>query len=316
MLSRTASHLYWMARYIERAENLTRLMHVAQTFALMPASKGGHLELAAPLAITGSKELFQQSKNNSLNLDNIRHFFACGENNNCSISNCLTMARENAHAVRGTITSDIWECLNETYFDVNNMVKSGLTGDKYETFLDKILERYQVYFGAVMSTMQLNDAYNFIRTGHMIERADNTARAINVKFQNQIFNKNKKPQHDEAVEYHQLTSLLKAMSAYEAYHTTYGDTIVPEKVAEFLILSDTLPRSLSYCVMDLSSTLNSIEGDRGLVAKRLSAELKATLGYSSIEQCMIGGIDKFITNFLQRICCIGISISHSYLEVA
>lgn len=311
MLSRTASHLYWMARYIERAENMTRLLNVTQTFALMPESKGGKAELASPLAITGLTKEFTELYGNELSFNNIRHFFACDSKNLGSIVNCLVKARANAHAVHGTITSDIWECLNAAYFEVNEMIKKGLNEDNYETFFETIVERYQVYYGAMLSTMPHNDAYLFAKSGHMIERADNTARAINVKFQNR--GKSSKIQ-DKAIEYYQLSSLLKAMSAYEAYHFSYGDSIIPENVADFLILSKSQPRSLLYCVNDLHHSLNKIEGNSGLLAKRLTAELISKLRYTTIEECMVGGLDKFVDRFLTNISDIGTAISHSYLE--
>ncbi|MGN1393573.1 MAG: alpha-E domain-containing protein [Succinivibrionaceae bacterium] len=312
MLSRTASHLFWMARYIERAENLTRLIHVTQTFALMPESKGGRIELASPLAITGLSNEFAAIYKNDLSFNNVCSFFACNPNNPASIANCITKARENAHAVRGTITPDIWEGLNETYINACSMIKEGLNEDNFETFFDKVVERYQNYYGAMLSTMQHSDAYMFAKAGHMIERADNTARAINVKYQTKN-SKNVKNQ-DKAIEYHQLSSLLRAMSAYEAYHSAYGDSIVPEKVAEFLILSNCLPRSLYFCVHDLNRSLNSIEGTAGLEPKRLTAELEATLKYSTIDECMTSGLDNFINRFLTNINKIGTAISHSYLE--
>ncbi|MEE1339505.1 MAG: alpha-E domain-containing protein [Succinivibrionaceae bacterium] len=313
MLSRTAAHLFWMARYIERAENLTRLMRVAQTFALMPVSKGGKIELSAPLAISGSAQKFKSIYGDDISLPNICKFFAYDEKNEGSIARCITNARENAHAVRGTITPDIWESLNETYILINSMINEGLDESDYETFFDKVLERYQMYYGAFSSTMQRNDSLNFTKLGHMIERADNIARAIQVKYQS---SSKTKGAQDNAIEYYQLTSLLRAMSAHEAYHSSYSNAIIPQKVAQLLILSEDLPRSLLFCVGEINDILNKIEGKAGVIAKRLTAELYATLKYSTIDQCMINGLglDEFLKRFLLRINSIGAAISYSYLE--
>lgn len=312
MLSRTASHLYWMARYIERAENVTRIMNVARTFALMPESRGGNSELKAPLDITGLTDIYTDVHGEELSYDKISKFFICAEENPGSIARSLTLARENAHAVRGTITTDIWECLNEAYISMNAFLKKGINQDNCESFFDNILEHYQLYFGAMMSTMQRNDAYNFTMSGHMVERADNTARAMIVKFSSE----KKKNVQDHAIDYYQLTSLLKAMSANVAYHTTYGDAIIRENVAELLILSKSLPRSLVSCIRELNDCLTSIEGELGIVPKRLTAELNASLSYSTIEQCMNNGLGQFLDRFLNRISHIGIAINRSYLEVA
>lgn len=312
MLSRTASHLFWMARYIERAENVTRIMNVARTFALMPESRGGTSELKSPLDITGLSDIYADIIGDEITYDNICKFFICSEGNPGSIARSLTLARENAHAVRGTITSDIWECLNEAYLSMNAFLKKGLTRDNSESFFDNILEHYQLYFGAMMSTMQRNDAYNFTMAGHMVERADNTARAMIVKFAPE----KKKTIQDNAIDYYQLTSLLRAMSANVAYHTSYGDAVIPENVAELLILSKSLPRSLVSCTKELNNCLTSIEGDLGLIPKRLTAELNASLSYSTIEQCMNNGLGQFLNRFLTRISHIGIAIHRAYLEVA
>lgn len=312
MLSRTAAHLYWMARYMERAENLTRILKVTQTFSLMPSSRSGRHEIGAPLAITGSLEDFT-SRYGEPTMASVLRYFVTDDHNPGSIVNCIRAARENGHAVRGTITSEVWESLNATYLEMRDWLKKGVDESEIETFFDYIMERSQLFLGAVSSTVLRNDVHRFITVGTAIERADNTARMLDVKYQ---VMKAQRKDSDRATDFYHWSALLRALSAFEAYHVVYGDQITAEQVAELLILRSDLPRSLRACVSLLAATLPLIEGEAGLEAKRLAAELHAQLRYGDIEYCFAKGLHDYLGEFLQRISGIAVAIHHAYLEAA
>ncbi len=312
MLSRTAAHLYWMARYMERAENLTRMLKVTQTFSLMPSSRSGRQEITAPLIITGAVEDFT-GRYGEPTMASVLRYFVFDDSHPGSIVSCIKAARENGHAVRGSVTSEVWESLNATYLEMRKWLKEGVDESEIETFFDFIMERSQLFLGAVSSTVLRNDVHRFITVGTAVERADNTARMLDVKYQ---VMKPLRKESDRATDYYHWGTLLRALSAFEAYHVIYGDQITAEQVAELLILRSDLPRSLRACVSTLATTLPQIEGSAGLTAKRLTAELHAALRYGDLEYCFANGLHEYLREFLERIGAIAEAIHHAYLEVA
>jgi uncharacterized alpha-E superfamily protein len=308
MLSRTAGCIYWMSRQMERAENIARVLDVSSQMALMPGGMGRE-QMMAPLEITGMRDAFSASGVKA-SPDEIALFFALNPNNSSSIYTCLRQARENGHVVRGKITGEMWETLNATWLEVQGMSRDKLKRMGLSRFLDWVKERSHLFRGATFGTMQRNDAFHFARLGTFIERADNTARILLVKAP--AFTQER--DHNGASDYYQWASLLRSLSAFEAYRDIYRDSIEPAKVAEMLILREDLPRSLHACFNEITPTLDSIKGESGKEAQRLAAELHARLRHARIEEVLAEGLQNWLQRFLADTYELGARIQRAYLE--
>ncbi|MBZ2187466.1 alpha-E domain-containing protein [Alcanivorax sp. JB21] len=307
MLSRTASELYWMSRHLERAENAARMLDVAWNLSLIPFAATVDDEVAAPLKITGTLERYIE-RYDTVQVNNVLHFFSLDEENPGSIYNCIRTARENAHAVRGRITSEVWESINTTWIELQNIRRYGLIAMGASAFMDWVKERSHLFRGAAYGTMIRNDAFRFIRIGTFIERADNTARILDVKHQIHA-------PGNGAVDYYRWNALLRSVGAYEAYRELYTDRVTAENVADMLIFRAEMPRSLRSCVDMLCELLPAVEGDAGLDAKRLAAVLYARLQYGDIGHVFSVGLHEYLTDFLRRINELADNIQSAYLEL-
>ncbi len=309
MLSRTASCIYWMSRQMERAENIARVLDVSSQMALMPGGLARD-QIMAPLEITGMKEPFLAS-GVKVTPDEILLFFALNPNNSSSIYSCLRQARENAHVVRGKITAEMWESLNATWLEIHGMSREKLRRMGTSRFLEWVKERSHLFRGATFGTMQRNDAFRFARLGTFLERADNTARILLVKAP--AFHGAEVGDTD-ATDYYQWASLLRSLSAFEAYRDIYRESILPAQIAEMMLLRDDLPRSLNVCVKEISQTLDGIQGSSGKEAQRLAAELHARLQHARIEEVIAEGLQKYLQDFLADTHELGARIQRAYLE--
>jgi len=308
MLSRTASELYWLSRYLERAENTARMLDVAWNLSMIPFSITARDEIAATLVISGCMDTYAE-RYGSVQVHNVLHFFTLDEENPGSIYNCIRFARENAHAVRGRITSEMWESINSTWIELQEMKQMGLLSIGASDFFDWVKNRSHLFRGATYGTIMRNDAFRFLRVGTFIERADNTARILDVKHQISDVSGN------TAVEYYRWNALLRSVGAYEAYREIYSDSITTENVADLLILRAAVPRSLRACMEMLCELLPAIEGQAGKNAKRLAAVQYARLQYGDIHHIFEIGLHEFLTDFLRRINELADTISQEFLEV-
>lgn len=316
MLSRTASDLYWMSRYLERAENLARMLDVSYSLSLMPHDDRGNglEELTMPLVITGTLEDYQ-ARYGELHAERMLHFFALDASNPASIYCCLQAARTNAHAVRGRITADMWENINASWLEVRGMADQGLGSYGISRFCEWVKERSHLFRGATFGTIMRGDPYRFIRLGTFIERADNTLRLLDARYEmlgEDIDEIDGRP----ARSYYQWTALLRALSSFEAFAEIYLGSPGTRKVSELLLLRPELPRSLRSCMDELSQILASIPGENGRPAQRLAAELVARLSYTSIDEVLDEGLHTWLTGFIQQIRLLAQAIHSSYLEVA
>lgn len=318
MLSRTAAQLYWMSRYLERAENLARMLDVAYTLSLLPQSRGGAAELAAPLAVNGTLDTFHES-HAELTADNLLAFMALDIDNPASIIGCLKSARENAHAVRGQITSEMWEAINATWLEAREVPKRGI--GNVSSFFDWVKERSHLFRGATYGTLQRTDAYCFIRLGTFVERADNTARMLDVKSQLLELDETASYSDDSAPDFYAWSALLRSLSAFEAYHAAYRDTIDGRRVAELLMLRPDVPRSLRACCDEICTILPLIEAghgtaDAGRNVKRMAKELSLQLEYGSMDEILERGLHEYLTDFLVQAHGVGNAIQRAYFEAA
>ncbi len=307
MLSRTASELYWMARYLERAESFARVLDVTYKLSMMPRHSQQQHDLALPLNLTFGHDLFQE-RYARFSMNNLLNFFALDSNNPSSIFSCIEMAWNNAHAVRGSLSSEVWECINTTRIDIRNLRQTGVDKIGIDAFFDWVKERAHLFRGAMFGTLLRNDAQCFIRIGTLIERAFATAQLLALKDQ-QLSN-----DPDPVREYYRLDTLLRAVSAREAYHSIYRQPMSRETVTELLVFRNDVPRSLHACVEDLVQQLEMIGSERARVPLRLAHLLHVELRFGSLENVLAEDVQAWLNRFLTKINELADSIRQTYLE--
>lgn len=309
MLSRTAEHLFWMARYMERAENTARVLDIAHRTSLLPNDSEGaenHLWYA-PLNITGCATHYL-AQYPLVTPIQVTRYIALDADNPSSIHHCLMQARENARSVRGAITSEMWESLNHTWLELNRLINDPLR-DCDSCFFEWVKERSHLFRGVTLGTMLKDDALSFIRLGTFLERADNTARILDVKFhilQPEL-------QHGSVADYYQWSALLRTVSAFEAYRKVYHDEITPERVAEFLILNTNMPRSLHACLNEVETELDNICHSGESESRRRAGALHAALHYERIDDVFEQELHVYLEKFLEKNQKLINAIHHDYL---
>jgi len=309
MLSRVGDRIYWMSRFMERAENMARILGVTSNVVLCSTPETQEQNLLAPLTITGTaRAYFDRYK--TISMPALIDFMGLDENNTSSIYTCLRRARDNAHAVRWQITSEMWETLNTTWIDMRNFRRDLVVGPDANRFFDWVKERSHLFRGVTYGTIMRGEAFNFSRLGTFIERADATARILDVKYHILL------PRVEDvggARDYYQWAALLKSVSSFETYRTIYRDQVLPINVAELLILDRRMPRSLAACLEQIDQALARVEGQNDQPAKRLSGELQARLVHGDIEEIFQGGLHEYLTEFLDDIHELGQRIQRAYL---
>ncbi|UUY07083.1 alpha-E domain-containing protein [Pseudomonas sp. J452] len=315
MLSRTASDLYWMSRYLERAENLARMLDVSYSLSLMPQDgRGDGLdELAMPLLITGTLDDYLE-RHGEMHAERMLHFFALDADNPASIYCCLQAARSNAHAVRGRITADMWENINATWLEMRGIAAQGLGRYGISRFCEWVKERSHLFRGATFGTIMRGEAYRFIRLGTFLERADNTLRLLDARYE-MLGEEADAVSDTSARGYYQWSALLRALSSFEAFTEIYRGSPRTRKIAELLLLRPDVPRSLRSCMEELNLMLSGLPGENGRPAQRMAAELDARLRYTSIDEVLDEGLHVWLTDFILLVRQLGSSIHTSYLEV-
>ena len=309
MLSRTADYLFWMSRYIERAENLARLLDVTYQMSLVPQSEdAANRSWNAIIALNSLEEAFA-AKYPAVNGENVLKFMVSDPDNFSSIHSCLRMARENAHAVRGTVTTEMWETLNSTWLEAREKSFEQIANAGIGEYFEWVKMRSSLSRGTTLGTLLQDEAYNFIRLGTLLERADNTARILDVKYH--VL----RPQGEEevATDFYEWGALLRSVSAFEVYRKVYRDVITPDRVAELLILNRDMPRSLHFCMNSVIKVLELIANRQSGETARQAGLLHAQLHYGRIEDILEQGLHGWLTDFMDRIYLIGDGISKDFL---
>ena len=308
MLSRTADHLFWMSRYIERAENLARLLDVTRQMSMVPqALDTVNQSWAAIIALNSLEEAYAK-KYSTVNGENVLKFMVSDPDNFASIHSCLRMARENAHAVRGTLTTEMWETLNATWLEAREKTFDQLFNAGIGDYFEWVKMRSSLSRGTTLGTLLQDEAYHFIRLGTLLERADNTARILDVKYH--VL----RPQDDEgATDFYEWGALLRSVSAFEVYRKVYRDVITPERVAELLIFNKDMPRSLQFCLNSVSKNLDLIANSNSGETQRQAGMLNSQLRYGRIEDILEHGLHAWLSDFMDRIYLLGDGISKDFL---
>ncbi len=308
MLSRTADHLFWMARYMERAENLARLLDVTWQMSMVPQSEEGANQSWNAIIALNSLEEAYAAKYSVVNGENVLKFMVSDADNFSSIHSCLRMARENAHAVRGTLTTEMWETLNATWLEARERRFDQILAGGISEYFEWVKMRSSLSRGTTVGTLLQDEAYHFIRLGTLLERADNTARILDVKYH--VL----RTQDDEgATDFYEWGALLRSVSAFEVYRKVYRDVITPDRVAELLILNKDMPRSLHFCLNSVIKNLDLIANSHSGETTRQAGLLHAQLHYGRIGDILEHGLHEWLTDFMDRIYLIGDGISKDFL---
>jgi len=319
MLSRTADCLYWMARYTERAENTARMLDVNHQTSLLP-QPAEFLEQSWKKLLTISKleEAFL-SKYDVINRENVLDFMIYETSNPSSIVSCLYAARENARVIRGKITSEVWETQNTTWLELQRILEARHQADP-SRLLEWVKHRCHLFRGVLYGTMLKNEAFYFISVGTLLERADNTARILQTKYEDPVSLKvlSTHTTGDEGTggnffDFYHWAALLRSVSAFEIYRQIYSDQVTPKQVAQLLIFNKQMPRSLVCCVNELIPLISEMKNQQSKEIERLLGKLKASLDYSDIDEVFEQGLEEFIEAFLERINHVADEISSAYL---
>jgi uncharacterized alpha-E superfamily protein len=294
---------------MERAENTARMLDVTYRMSLLKqAVAEPHHEWRAMLSISGLHEDFEE-RYDEPSAANVMHFMALDEKNPGSIYNSIFTARENARAVRGSITSEMWEALNSTWLEMRGIHAQGIAENDLSPFFEWVKERSHLSRGITHGTLLRDDTYRFLRLGTFFERADNTARILDVKYHILL------PSLSEvggAADYYQWGALLRSVSAFESYRKVYRDQITPKRVAELLILRADMPRSLTTCMNEVNRLLQEINGPRAGEVLRRCGLLQGELRFGSIDDIFAHGLHEYLSEFLERIYDMGDLINKTY----
>lgn len=318
MLSRTADSLFWLARYTERAGNVARGLGVAARLAgLAPDNGAEDEEWRALLTASGGEAAFHR-KYPAPTQDTVIHWLVHDHDNPSGIVPSIEAARFNGRAVRTALTVDMWEALNDTWNRLRALPPDATEGEALPEFLGWVRERVALFNGAANDTMLRNEAWHFVHLGTMLERADNTARLLDVRHGFLETGEHSPGEHTTA-DYVQWQAILRSVSALRSYQWVYRDRLQPRRIAELLILRPELPRSLHACFARVAETLEAIatgHGSRRGECHRLAGELHAQLRYGRIDAILEDGLHGFLTGLIQRTADLGAAIEACYIREA
>ena len=312
MLSRTADSLFWVARYTERADFIARTLDATVRLSSLPHSYvGDGNEWESAVASAGDLDQFRSLYGHA-NEDTVRDFLAFSQVNPSSIRSCIEVARENARSVRTALTSEMWEALNGAWLELKSF-DNAMTAGEFARFLDWVKRVALTYDGSAYRTMLRNDAFWFTRLGNALERADNTARILEVKHH---LLSSKQDGAAGSLDYFQWTTILREVSALTAYHWVYRESVKPWLVADLLILNPQMPRSLANCYEILARHLDLIAdayGRRGQ-SQRIASALLARLSTCGLDAVFAEGLQDFVSGFIAENNRLGAAIADQYLS--
>ncbi|MCP8940462.1 alpha-E domain-containing protein [Alsobacter sp. SYSU M60028] len=313
MLSRTADNLYWVSRYVERAEFLARILDATARLATLPTAYGGKgNEWESTLLTSGAAELFHQHYDEA-NERNVTHFLAFSPDNPSSIRSCMERARANARAVRTALTGEMWETINSSYLELRRYNSGDMNREQFARFLEWVKTASLTFDGSAYRTMLRNDSYWFSRLGVYMERADNTARILDVKYHVLL------PETEQiggSLDYFQWSTILREVSALTAYHWVYRQSVQPWLVADLLIFNRQMPRSLASSYENIVLFLDNLARAYGRQgpSQRLSRTMMAKFENMNVKEVFQQvGLHDFISSFIVDNDRLGSAITEQYL---
>ena len=312
MLSRTADNLYWIARYMERAETVARLLEVGSRISLLPSAHGYRSEWDSLLQATGMAHAFAQ-KHGQPTQSAIESFLFFDRDNPSSIASCVTAARENGRIVRTALTTQVWDALNTAFQELRGLERAKRSSLDLSRLTDWTMRHAAMLRGAIDATLLRDDGFNFLNIGYYLERGDNTARLLDVKYYVLL------PRVDfvgSGLDNYQWTTLLRAMGAQRAFHWAYGGDVTAMKIADFLIRNPQSPRSLATCTAGLMNHLGRVAKAYGreTEAQEKASHLAAGIETVTVEAIFDEGLHEFLTRYIAEAADLAIAIHDAYLS--
>ena len=309
MLGRTANGLYWMFRYIERAENIARLVDAGMRVSLTRSGNADE-DWDGVLQSAGAREEFLQVHDKVTSADAIDYMLR-DKSNLSSVMSCIEFGRNNARMVRTALTRETWEATNEFWIELKSLLARKVKAAELPQVIDVIKHRAGLVRGAFHGSMLRNDQYNFSRIGTFIERADNTARILDVKYYVLL---PAAAQVGSSLDNAQWESILRSVSAHRSYGWVYDAEYKPSNIADFLILNGRMPRSLAYCYEKIVSNLGHLGEEYGEkhAAHDTAATILATLQKTTISRVMDQGLHEFLELFVNKNAQLGQEITDGY----
>ena len=313
MLSRVADSIYWMSRYVERAENVARFLDVNNNLTLGEGVELG--EQWSPLVYTtGDHKLFQKLYGEPTRIAALR-FLAFDPRNSNSILSCVAAARENARSIRESITAAMWEQVNTFYLMVQSAVQNHRLLSEPNQFCDMVRSASHALVGTTDATMSHHDGWHFSRVGRLLERADKTSRILDVQYYHLL------PSVEDVgttLDVVRWSALLQSASALTMYRRAHG-RITPERVAEFLLLDREFPRSMRFCLMRAQDSISEITGSRPGTftcrSEKLAGAMRAEMDYTAVEDIVAEGMHEYIDRFQKRLNKIGDALHHDFFTL-
>ena len=312
MLSRLADSMYWMARYLERAGETARLMEINLLYLVEAEEDMGEEDKWRPiLQITSSESLYiEQFEDALLSTPRVLQFISSGRTNSNSIRNCLRLFRENARVARDRISKEMWEAVNELWMRFNDRLKGSLTAERASSLFVELRSQVARFNGLMASTMMRGEAYAFSQLGGCLERADMTARILDIKYHIIL------PDLDmvgSALDYYQWAALLKSLSGFEAFRRSYHTKFMPANVAEFVVLNSNFPRSIAFSVQRMGAALETI----GLDTKEATRDAFVTLSgmlQVTVQEITVEGLHEYLERLLESISLFHAAVAEEFFQ--
>jgi uncharacterized alpha-E superfamily protein len=315
MLSRIAESLFWLARYIERAEDTARILDVNYHMLLEQSQQSYRLRWEPLLNMAGEENRFRQSYGEA-NAENVFDFLAFRQDNPSSIVQCIAKARENARTIRDRISREMWEDINGLYYRMSRFNPQDEFAAGPHRFCDEIKFGTHRFHGVTDATMPHDEGWQFLRIGWSLERAEMTARLVDVQYQNLLEELPPVGGSDN----HQWMAVLRSVGAFEAYHRQYHSAIEPEKVAEMLILHPLHPRSIRFSLTEAQSGLRAVsgtgQGSYANEAERLAGRTVERLSYDKVGEIFKQGLHGYLGDLLRMCGAMGDDIARTYFYYA
>jgi uncharacterized alpha-E superfamily protein len=311
MLGRTAQNLFWLSRYVERAENMARLLEVGYRMSLTSRREGSASEhLVSMMQAAEVDDGFAQ-KHDVADVDTVAHYMMFDPDNSSSVYSCLLAARTNARSVRTAITTDMWESMNEAWLHYSQINPRDVRGARLLGLLQWVKQRSHEFRGALLGTILRDDGFSFLQAGNFVERADNTARILDMKYYVLLPRANLV---GGELDIQQWTLILRAASAHRAYRHVYHDRYKAHNIADFLMLRSEMPRSLVYCsrfVQQNLATLATLYGRRE-PCHDVAEGLVSMVENTTMDAIFARGLHEFLTEFIARNNQVTDALSKSY----
>lgn len=308
MLGRTANDLFWMARYMERAENMARLLEVGYRLALLPHE--GENEWRSTLRSAGC-EAGYVARHGEFDMVRVVDYLLLDKDNPSSVHSCLAAARRNARAQRTAITRDMWESLNSSWIDFQANAPKRIEAGELPILFDWIRDRSALFRGALLNTILRNDSFYFAQLGTFVERADNTARILDVKYYVLL------PQNEVVgggLDNAQWAAMLRSVSAHRSFRWVYRNAFKPWHIAEFLMLNPMMPRSLRACYLEIVSALTGLEQLYGSTSpcRKSAEETLGQLASTDMTAIFQTGLHEFLLEFIAGNNRLAVEIGTAY----